>query len=316
MVKEVEYNNDRERARAQMSSPIVCEGVSKRFRNVQALDDLHLEISERSIYALVGPNGAGKTTLIKTLLNILKPNSGRATVLGIDSRRLSPREFASIGYVSENQELPEWMTIQYFLAYLRAFYPTWDDTLAEELVRELELPKERKLGQLSRGMQMKAALVSVLAYRPLLIVLDEPFSGLDPLVRDEFAQSLTTSTPGATVLISSHDLAEVESFATHIGYLDGGRLQFSEELVSLSERFREIAVTLERPPVLPSPWPAGWLKPQTSAAVVRFVDCRFDPLKTPEAIRRLFPSASGISIAPMALREIFVALAKSRHKAA
>jgi ABC-2 type transport system ATP-binding protein len=131
-----------------MTSPVVCEGLSKQFRRVIAVDDLHLEIPEGSIYALVGPNGAGKTTLIKMLVNLLKPNSGQATVLSIDSRRLSPREFANIGYVSENQELPDWMTVQYLLAYLKPFYPTWDDALADELIRELQLPKGRKLGQL------------------------------------------------------------------------------------------------------------------------------------------------------------------------
>lgn len=299
-----------------MTPPIICEGLSKRFQKVVALDQLHLEVPQGSIYALIGPNGAGKTTLIKTLVNILKPNSGRAALLGIDSRRLSPREFSQIGYVSENQELPEWMTVRYLLAYLKPFYPTWDDALAEELVRELELPQERKLAHLSRGMKMKAALASALAFHPSLILLDEPFSGLDPLVRDEFIQGLLARASGATVLISSHDLAEVETFTSHVGYLDAGRLQFSEELASLSERFREVEITLQSPPVLPSPWPSAWLKPQTSAAVIRFVDSRFDKHRTPEAIRQLFPSAGNISITPITLREIFIALAKSQRNAA
>lgn len=259
-----------------MSSPIICEGLSKQFRRVLAVDSLELEIPQGSIYALVGPNGAGKTTLIKMLVNVLKPTSGRACVLGVDSRRLSPREFAVIGYVSENQELPEWMTVERLLTFLRPFYPTWDDALAEELIRELDLPKKRKLGQLSRGMKMKAALASSLAYRPELIFLDEPFSGLDPLVRDDFIQGLLARAAGATILISSHDLQEVESFVSHVGYLDAGRIQFSEELSSLSARFREIEITLETPPDLPSSWPSSWLRPQTSAAVVRFVESRFD----------------------------------------
>ncbi len=229
---------------------------------------------------------------------------------------LSRRELSTIGYVSENQELPEWMTIQYFLSYVKPFYPTWDDALANQLIRELDLPKERKLGQLSRGMKIKASLAASLAYNPSLILLDEPFSGLDALVRDEFIEGLLTRASDTTILVSSHDLADVESFVSHVGYLDAGRMQFSEELSSLSERFREIEVTLAAPPVLPSPWPSGWLKPQTSSAVVRFVDSHFDPEQTPRVIRQLFPAATDVSIHPMPLRDIFVAFAKASRQAA
>ena len=215
-------------------SPIQCSQLSKKFKSLMALDHLDLTVPEGSIYALIGPNGAGKTTLIKTLVNILRPSSGIASVLGVDSRKLSPQQFAQVGYVSENQEMPEWMTVSYFLNYLRPFYPTWDDARASEMLKQFDLPLDRKLSQLSRGMKMKAALVSSLAYRPKLIILDEPFSGLDPLVRDEFIEGLLESASGATIFISSHDLAEIESFSSHVGYLDQGRLQFSEESAALA----------------------------------------------------------------------------------
>ena len=104
------------------------------------------------------------------------------------------------------------MTVDYFLAYLKPFYPSWDDTLATELIRELQLPRDRRLGQLSRGMQMKAALASSLAYHPRLILLDEPFSGLDPLVRDEFIEGLLERAAGTTILVSSHDLVLLHRF--------------------------------------------------------------------------------------------------------
>jgi ABC-2 type transport system ATP-binding protein len=128
----------------------------------------------------MGPNGAGKTTALKTMMNILQPDGGRAEIFGVDSRRLDPAELARIGYISENQFMPKWMTIDYLLSYLRPFYPAWDGTRARELKREFALPGDRKLGQLSRGMWMKTAFVASLAYRPDLLVLDEPFSGLDP----------------------------------------------------------------------------------------------------------------------------------------
>jgi ABC-2 type transport system ATP-binding protein len=299
-----------------MSSPVRCERLSKKFGRVAAIDGLQLDVPEGSIYALVGPNGAGKTTLIKMLVNILPPTAGRGIVLGRDSRHLSSHDFEQIGYVSENQELPEWMTVDSFLAYLKPFYPRWDDALAKELVREFELPGDRRLSQLSRGMKMKAALASSLAYHPRLILLDEPFSGLDPLVRDEFIQGLLERTEDTTVLVSSHDLAEIESFASHVGFLDGGRMQFSEESATLADRFREIEVTLEAAINPSRAWPESWLKPQTSAAVIRFVESRFNEHRTSSEIAEVFPGASKISIRPMSLRDIFVALAKVRRKPA
>jgi len=188
-----------------MNDVLKAVDLSKRFRRTEALDHLDLAVPEGSIYGLVGPNGAGKTTAIKTVMNIFRPTGGSVEVLGVDSRRLGPHEFAQIGYVSENQEIPEWMTVAYFMNYLKPFYPTWDNAFAAELLHQFDLPMDRKLKHLSRGMRMKAALASSLAYRPKLIVLDEPFTGLDPLVRDELIEGLLDSAESTTILISSHD---------------------------------------------------------------------------------------------------------------
>jgi ABC-2 type transport system ATP-binding protein len=292
--------------------------LSKSFRSVNVLDNLDLEVPEGSVFGLIGPNGAGKTTTIKILLNLLKPTAGAAKILGVDSRRLSPDDYARIGYVSENQEMPDWMTVDYFLRYLKPFYPSWDDARAADLVAQFNLPPDRTLKHLSRGMRMKAALVSSLAYRPRLLVLDEPFSGLDPLVREDLVQSLIESAEETTILISSHDLAEIESFASHIAYLDGGRLQFSEEMTSLTARFREVEVLVESPAKIPAEreWPATWLRPEHTSAVVRFVETHFDSERTTSEIRRLFGSVLQISVNPMPLRAIFVTLARSASKTA
>jgi ABC-2 type transport system ATP-binding protein len=290
--------------------------LTKKFRGAIALDGLNLEVPEGSVYALIGANGAGKTTAIKILMNILRPTSGCAGALGVDSRDLSPREFQQIGYVSENQEMPEWMTVGYFMAYLKPFYPTWDDARADELLRQFELPRDRKLKHLSRGMKMKAALASSLAYRPKLIVLDEPFSGLDPLVRDEFIEGLLESASESTIFISSHDLSEIESFASHVGYLERGRLQFSEESTALSARFREVEVTLDEARDLPAIRPESWLRTEMSAATVRFVESQFDEGRTMADVRKMLGEPRAVSINPMPLRSIFVALAKSERKAA
>jgi ABC-2 type transport system ATP-binding protein len=301
-----------------MSDLVRAVDLVKRFRNVPVLDGLNLSVPEGSVFGLAGPNGAGKTTSIKLLMNILQPTSGHAEVLGIDSRKLGPEALANIGYVSENQELPEWMTVEYLLAYLKPFYAGWDDARARQLVRQFDLPLDRQLRHLSRGMRMKIALASSLAYRPRLLIMDEPFSGLDPLVREDLIDGLLESAGETTILISSHDLGEIESFASHIGYLDRGRLQFSEEMTSLTARFREVEVIVDSPPLLPldCAWPAHWLRPETAPALVRFVETHFDPERTTDEIRRLFSDVRNISAHPMPLRAIFVTLARDRAKAA
>jgi ABC-2 type transport system ATP-binding protein len=207
------------------------------------------------------------------------------------------------------------MRVDGFMSYLRAFYPSWDRDLENRLVKQFELPLERKLKHLSRGMRMKVALASSLAYHPKVIVLDEPFSGLDPLVRDELIEGLLERASEATIFVSSHDLAEVESFASHVGYLEQGRLRFSEELVALAARFREVELTFDDNPSMPEKWPATWMRPDSSAAVIRFVESRFDPDRTKAEIRDLFGETRNVTFTSMSLRTIFLVMAKSGRNA-
>jgi ABC-2 type transport system ATP-binding protein len=300
-----------------MSAILRITNLSKRYGKAAVLDGLNVEVPPGSVYGFIGPNGAGKTTTIKVLMNIIKANSGTAEVLGVDSRTLGPAALAKIGYVSENQELPEWMTVDYLLRYVKPFYPTWDDARSDQLVREFNLPREREIRHLSRGMKMKVALVSALAYRPALLVMDEPFTGLDVLVREELIEGLIDSIGETSIFISSHDLGEIETFASHIGYLEGGRLLFSEEMTSLAARFREIEVVVDSPAVLPDrQWPSNWLRFEANAALVRFVETQFEPDRTPNEIRKVFAGVQHISVNPMPLRAIFLTLARSASKTA
>ena len=221
--------------------------LTRRFGATEAVHELTLAVPAGSVFALLGPNGAGKTTTLKLLMNLIEPTTGSARVLGIDSRKLGERELAQIGYVSESQQLPLWMTVRQLLDYCRPFYPTWDRALEARLLAQFALPEKRKLAQLSRGMLMKAALLSSLAYRPRLLVLDEPFSGLDPVVRDEFIRGvLEVSALGEwTVLVSSHDIDEVERLADHVAMLDAGRLRLSERTEELQARFRRVEVSVD-----------------------------------------------------------------------
>ena len=298
-----------------MTDVLTTHDLSKRYRKLLALDKLSFSVPEGSVYGLLGPNGAGKTTALKLAMNLHPPTAGEAQVLGVDSRKLEGRHFEQIGYVSENQDQPGWMKLSYLLDYLKPFYPTWDDNRAKELVAQFRLPLGRPIKHFSRGMQMKASLAASLAYNPKLLILDEPFSGLDPLTREELIEALLECSPQTSIVVSSHDLADIESFASHIGYLDKGKLEFSEELAVLTGRFREMEVTLSEP-ALPAPWPAHWLRPEASPAVVRFIETHFDSERTFAEIRLLFRGVTNIEANPMPLRSIFVTLARTSQAAA
>src|SRR6267154_60532 len=155
---------------------IRVENLWKKFGRFDALRGLSFDVPGGSAFALIGANGAGKTTTIKVLMNIFDPTRGSATLLGVDSRKISPRELAEIGYVSENQDMPARLTVGEYVAYLRPFYSTWDRDLEASIAFQLRLPLERKIGDLSHGMRMKMALMCALPYRPQLLILDEPFS--------------------------------------------------------------------------------------------------------------------------------------------
>ena len=293
---------------------IETNSLSHRYWRTEAVKSLNLTVPQGSVMALLGSNGAGKTTTLKMLVNLLRPTAGEALVLGVDSRRLGERELAQLGYVSENQQQPLWMTIRQFLDYCRPFYPTWDAGLERTLLSQLGLPPDRKLKQLSRGMLMKAALLSSLAYRPRLLILDEPFSGLDPVARDDFTSGLLEAVKQGetTVLISSHDIEEVERLADKIGLIEDGSLRFAESTESLLGRFRRIEIDQEyRGPA--GGLPATWLGWECGAGRVSFVDSAYEREATERACRERFPAAA-VQARPMALREIFIALARAGQK--
>jgi ABC-2 type transport system ATP-binding protein len=296
-----------------MNAVIDMHEVSKRFRRTVAVDGLTLAVPEGAVTAFLGPNGAGKTTTIKCILDMLRPERGSITVCGQDSRRLGPEQLRQIGYVSENQELPLWMTVGQFLDYCRPMYPTWDGALAARLLKVLDLPLDRTLRALSRGMRVKAALLSSLAYRPRLVILDEPFSGLDPLVRDEFVRGLLelTEQEGWTVFISSHDIEEVERLADRVAVIDRGRLQLAEPVENLQQRFRSVEVALPDAATVPVGLPASWLNPEANGRVVCFTDSAFDEAELAAAVARHFPAAKQHQVTLLSLRQIFVALART-----
>jgi len=297
-----------------MTFAIDTEHLSYRYGRTEAVHDLTMRVPTGSVFALVGPNGAGKTTTIKVLMNLLEPSGGEARVLGADTRRMTPALLARIGYVSENQELPDWLTVRGLMDYCAPFYPNWDATYAKDLARQLDMDLDVQLKACSRGMRMKAALLVSLAYGPELLVMDEPFAGLDALVREEFAQGILEVAGGDrpwTVFVSSHDIDEVERLADWIGIINHGRLELAEPVSTMLARFRQVEVALPDGADVRSDLPTTWLLPQTAGHALRFVDTAFDEAAMPARVRSLLPGAGDIQVTPLPLRQIFITLARA-----
>src|SRR6185436_19809335 len=287
--------------------------VAKRFGRFDAIEDLNLAVPEASVFALIGANGAGKTTTIRMLMNILRPDRGEITVLGTPSRKLAAQDFQHIGYVSESQRPPAALTLEQYFGYLRSLYPKWDANLERELRAQFELPAARRIGHLSHGMRLKALLVAALAFRPKLLVLDEPLSGLDTLVRDEVVNGLLQQAADTTILISSHELSEIESFTTHVAFMQDGHLLLQEAIDSLRLRFREVRATLSAAKQPSRPLPDDWLMPQIEGHRLRFIASRFDDADLQQQLTQRF-GAVRFESEPMPLRAIASALMQNRKR--
>jgi ABC-2 type transport system ATP-binding protein len=299
-----------------MNPAIEIQDLSCRFGKVDAVRNLTLEVPAGSVYAFLGTNGAGKTTTIKTLLNLIQPSSGTARILGVDSTRLGPPELARIGYVSENQKLPERLTVQQLIDYCRALYATWDVDLCRRLIERFALPMHRDIRGFSRGMKTKAALLVSLAYRPELLLMDEPFAGLDPLVRDDLVQGMLelSEQENWTVFISSHDIDEVERLASHIGMIDNGVLTFSESSDQLRTRFRRVDAIFADGSPPPLEAFKDTLSSEVSGLAARWIEKDFtNDEELAARLQTRLPHCKAWSSSPLPLRDIFVALARAQR---
>jgi ABC-2 type transport system ATP-binding protein len=231
--------------------------LTRRFGSKVALDHVDLDVQRGKVFGLVGANGAGKTTLIRHILGLLKPQDGMVRVFGGDPIADPPAVLSRIGYLSEENDLPGWMRVGELIRYTRAFYRTWDDAYAEELRQTFDLSRDVRVSSLSKGQRARMGLLTALAYRPELLVLDEPSSGLDPLVRRDILGAIirTIADEGRTVLFSSHLLDEVERVADQVALLHRGRVMFSGELDVVKQSHRCLTLRFseprQQPPVLP-----------------------------------------------------------------
>jgi len=297
---------------------ITIHQLQKRFGKTAVLQDLDLTVPTGKISALLGPNGTGKTTTIKCAMNLITPDSGSIEVCGVAPNKLTPLHWQRIGYVSENQRMPDWLSLSSLLDYLRPLYEKhWDRSFEKKLLADFALPMNQPLRTLSRGQRMKAALLSSLAYRPQLVVLDEPFAGLDPLVREEFLEGLLelTETEGWTVWISSHDMEEVERFADHVAIMDAGKIQLAEEVATIQQNFRKVELFFPQDAETAADWPHEWMGWQSSGRTARFTVSNFGPELTERQCKERFPTLTRCEFHTMSLREVFIALAKkNRHE--
>ena len=234
-----------------MSDPFVIEtaALKKDFDGIEALRGLSLQVPSGSIYGFLGRNGAGKTTTIKILLGLCRPTSGSARVFGLaaDDPEASVAIRQRVAFVSEEKDLYDYMTVGEMIAFTRPFYPRWRDDREQHLLGRFELPRDRKVKGLSRGMRTKLALLLALGRGAELLILDEPTSGLDPAMTDEVLQALVAHVTGEqmTVFFSSHQIAEVDQIADQIAIIDRGQAVVSGSLDDLRQHFRRIQLVFD-----------------------------------------------------------------------
>jgi ABC-2 type transport system ATP-binding protein len=231
--------------------------LSRRFGSKTALNGVSLRVLRGCVFGLVGENGAGKTTLIKHVLGLLRAEAGSVRVFGLDPVSDPVSVLGRIGYLSEQPELPDWMRVHEFMRYTQAFYPKWDADYAEQLREQFGLDPSARLRVLSKGQRAKIGLLAAQAHRPDLLLLDEPSSGLDPIVRRDILEAVirTVSEEGRTVLFSSHLLEEIERVSDYIAMLHQGSLVLCGPLDQIKSQHRRITIRFEAqqpaPPKIP-----------------------------------------------------------------
>ena len=235
-----------------MADQLVIEaaGLRKHYGQVEALRGLDLRVPAGSICGFLGRNGAGKTTALKVLLGMARPTSGEARLFGLPAQD----EGASVeirrrtGFVSDEKDLYDYMTVAEMIRFTAPFFPRWSADLEARYLRRFELPPDRRVKALSRGMRTKLALLLALCRGAELLVLDEPTSGLDPAMTEEVLQALVAHAAGEemTVFFSSHQIAEVEQIADRVVIIDRGRAVISGALDDLKESFRRVQLVFDR----------------------------------------------------------------------
>lgn len=292
---------------------VATHGLVKHYGRETALRGVDLQVPEGAVYVLAGANGAGKSTLLRTLLNLVRPDEGRAEVFGLQTRANGPAVRAGLGYVPETTEAGyAWMKAGTLLAHQAAFYPSWDSDYAQRLCRVLDVRPERRVGALSKGQSRRLQLVMALAHRPRLLLLDEPTDGLDPVVRDEVMGLLAEhlADTGCTVLVSTHLVSEVERIADHLGVLREGRLVAQASRPDLHRMLRAYHAEGPEGCVGPAAVPGAVLRRSGSGR-----DIRWTVWGEEAAVTAHFAGAGAVvrDVAPLTLDQAVVTLLSAKE---
>ena len=233
-----------------MEHSISIRNLNRRFGSIQAVNGLDLDVPRGSITGLLGPNGAGKTTTLHIIIGILRRHSGEVSVMGMDPDRQPVAIRTHTGFVMESPRAEPRFTVRRHLSFHRSFRPTWDDNLANDLVSRFRLHPKKPCHALSRGEQAKLALVCALAFRPRLLVLDDPTSGLDPLARHEFIDGIlqVIAQEGRTVLFSTHVVDDIERVADRVIMMDSGKHLLADDLEHLHASMRAFRLSFQDKP--------------------------------------------------------------------
>ena len=290
-----------------MPQPIIdVQNLSCRFGSKLALDNVSLSINAGGVFGLVGENGAGKTTLIRHLTGLLEAETGTVRIFGADPVADPVGVLGRIGYLSEHRNLPDWMRLGELLRYTQAFYPSWDPVYAEQLMRQFNLDPAAVCKNLSQGQRAKAGLLLAQAHRPDLLLLDEPSSGLDPVVRRDILEAIIriAAEEGRSVFFSSHLLDEIERVSNRIAIMKQGRILLTGTLDEIKRGHLKIRATFPEP--LPSPPVCeGILVAQGSAREWTLL-CQAHRTEVPVKLKNL--GAQSVESSPASLDDIFVAL--------
>jgi ABC-2 type transport system ATP-binding protein len=238
-----------------MTDAIITDRLTKHYGNRRVVDSISLRVPKGSIYGLLGRNGAGKSTLIKMLMGMVRPDSGRAELLGEESATLTNATRARIAYLAEGHPLYGWMTVDDAVRFTRGFYSRWNNILVDQILDHFQLPRRQKIRRLSRGQQAQVSLALAVAPDPELLVLDDPTLGLDTVVRRDFLESLIQiiQRQGRTILFSSHILGDVERVADRIGVIVNGVLRVDCPMETFRESVRKLILKFPgHPPEAPA----------------------------------------------------------------